>query len=192
VSGLPFGVSSWEGLQALMPRACTLAGQSLSDFAQEQVQVQGAQIEAIEWEALPFYLGTAPDAPAVSAVLGVEGEAVGSVALLFSLEAAENLAGLMMGEAGPVGLDEMATSALGEVANITGTTLLNTLADAFGPRLTPTVPYVIQDQIGAVLEGLVPEEARGAPRILVISTVFHIGSRAIDGFLLMFPAVAPP
>jgi chemotaxis protein CheY-P-specific phosphatase CheC len=186
---LPFGVPSWEKLQAVMPRACALAGQSLSEFAQEPVIVHGAHIDRVPWAKLPFSLASTPESPIVGAVLGVQGDASGSVALLFSPDAAANLAALMLGEEQVCPLDEMGVSALGEVANITGTTLLNALAEAFGPRLTPTVPYVVEDQIGAVLESLVPESARGAPTVLVISTVFQIKSREIAGFLLMFPDV---
>lgn len=51
----------------------------------------------------------------------------------------------------PLSLDENAVSALGELGNITITTLLNALAEHVGQTLYPTPPVTMVDMLGAIL-----------------------------------------
>jgi chemotaxis protein CheC len=185
-------VSPWhvsrDVLETVVPEACEGAGASLSAFAQESVAVMGSHLEQVPWRDLPRAVGPHPGASVVAAILGVEGDGPAVLALVFSRSAAERLAALMMGAEESVPLDDMALSALGEVANITGTTFLNVLADRLSLRLTPTIPYVLYDQIGAILQAIVPDAARAADRVTMVKTAFHVGTRSIDGHLLWVPA----
>ncbi|MGC8487895.1 MAG: chemotaxis protein CheC [Clostridia bacterium] len=189
MSAWPFGMPSWDRLEEIVPRACTLASESLSAFAEEPVRVEGIEVDAVAWQDLPTFLRSDPTDPAVSAMLGIEGANPGTIALVLSVDAAEGLAGLMLGEAHAVALDDLARSALAEVANITGATFLNTLAETLDSRLVPTVPHVLEAPLQVILERMIPPEVRDTEHIPVVNTVFQIGAQAIAGFLLIFPEI---
>jgi chemotaxis protein CheC len=183
--GLPFGAPSWEALEEVVPEACRRAGASLSEFAQDPVEVLESDVREVPWAELAALVEPDVGGELVAAVLDVQGDDRGAVSLLFSRGSAENLAGLMMGQDEPWPLDEMARSALGEVGNITATAFLNVVADAFGVRLLPSTPRVLDTSVPGLLDRLVPPSTRNGHRALVVRTAFRLGRRSIDGYLLL-------
>lgn len=183
--GLPFGAPSWQALEEVVPEACRRAGASLSEFAQDPVEVLESAIQEVPWSDLVRLVEPDAEDELVAAVLEVQGDDNGAVSLMLTRVSAENLAGLMMGQDEPWPLDEMARSALAEVGNITATAFLNVVADAFGVRLLPSTPRVLDASAARILDQLVPPAVRDGQRALVVRTAFRMGRRSIDGYLLL-------
>lgn len=81
----------------------------------------------------------------------------------------------------------MMLSALGEVGNITASSLLNALADATELRITPSCPAVVTDMAGAILELPLLDIAQLAEEALYIETRLTLGGNEIAGSLALIP-----
>jgi chemotaxis protein CheC len=182
---LPFRAPSWQALEAVVPEACRQAGASLSEFAQDPVEVRESAIEAVPWVELRRWLGPRVGDGGVAVVLAVEGDDRGMVSLLWPGRAGEHLAGLLMGQ-DTWPLDEIGRSALAEVGNITAAAFLNVVADAFGARLLPSTPRVLDAAATQLLDHVMGAAASlDGENVLVVRTAFRLGRRLIDGYLLV-------
>jgi chemotaxis protein CheC len=81
----------------------------------------------------------------------------------------------------------MEQSALGEVANITGSFFLSALSDATSLFMQPSPPALIMDMIGAALDVPLAELALSAHDALIIDTLFISDESRIKGIFLVLP-----
>lgn len=173
-------------LQDVIPEACQRAGRSLSEMADHPVEVVESRIEVMRVEDLPRALQMEPDQDMVAATIGIEGQQGSIIALLFTPLAAVNLSALLLGTDAPATLDEMARSALGEIANITGASFLNVVAEALGERMLPTTPAVLEGRLAEIL-GAREDDPHSTGSFLV-RTVFSFRGASIEGALVMLPS----
>jgi len=127
-------------------------------------------------------VGGDPEQQIVGVYLGVEGDNTSHVLLGLSEATAFRLADLLLGGAGARNeLDAMAVSALAEIGNVVGTCFLNVLADGARLTLAPTLPVVLREMRGAILDslgfGLVDLEEAS---LTVVETSFTCDGEAID------------
>jgi chemotaxis protein CheC len=121
---------------------------------------------------VPEMLGGA-EAPVVGVLFRIGGGTRWSMLVLFPDASARLLCELLLRRQIPAGaLDEVARSALAEVANILASSYLNAIGRAAGVRLLPSVPYFAEDMLGAVAEAALVDVGAHADRTLVLATRF--------------------
>lgn len=135
---------------------------------------------------LPHLLGRA-DAHVVAIYLGLVGDLDGHIVLFLQPRTARRLIGRLFGSPGRWREDPMVDSALGEVGNITASSFLSALADQRRLDLRPTPPVVIEDLVGAILDGLLADVAGIGDTVLTIEVVLTWRESELRGTLLVLP-----
>lgn len=137
-------------------------------------------------------IGGSPERDVVAVYLGISGDVDGHLVLVFSEAMAFRLSDMLIGlpEGTTVALDELARSALGELGNVTGTSFLNAVGNATGLVLHPSPPIVLADMCGAILDGVVADQAQVSDEALLIQVELtrsgDPGNR-VEGELLVLP-----
>lgn len=130
------------------------------------------------------------DAVTVGVYLAVTGAANGHMLLIYPPPIALGLADLLMGES--VGttqsLDEMESSALGEMGNIMGSFFLNTLSDLCSLELMPSPPAVMMDMAGAILSAILADISQESDETLIVEASFSVADEKIDGVFAVMPS----
>jgi chemotaxis protein CheC len=83
--------------------------------------------------------------------------------------------------------DELTESALGEVGNITSSSVLNALADATHLRIGPSCPAIVTDMAGAILEMPMIDIAQYSDEALYIDTTIKMSEEATPAILAIIP-----
>ncbi|WP_223700213.1 chemotaxis protein CheC [Sutcliffiella deserti] len=100
-------------------------------------------------------LAGGPDRPVAAVFLTMEGELEGSLFFVLSLEDATRLVHQLVGDKSvdpdSLSTHEMGLSALQELGNIISAHYLTALSDAIGLNVTPSVPQVTVDMVGAIV-----------------------------------------
>jgi chemotaxis protein CheC len=164
------------------------SARGLSGMVGKEIKVISPLVRLAPIEEIPKLIGR-PEELVVALYLGVSGDVEGHILIIFSLEAAGELVEMLLGEApsNPSDLGEMERSALGEVANVTGSFFLSALGDATNLAIQPSPPGVMMDMAGAALDVPLISLAVSTEEVLIIDTWFVDQDREINGLFLMLP-----
>ena len=161
----------------------------LSQMLGQGVEVTGLKASRIPVNDIPDLFG-GRDAVTVGIYLAVTGAAEGHMFLIYPPAIAMGLVDLLMGE--PLGttqsLEEMETSALGEMGNIMGSFFLNALADLTGQELMPSPPAVMMDMAGAILSSILADLSQQSDETLIVEASFSVADQHIDGIFVAMPS----
>jgi chemotaxis protein CheC len=173
--------------RALLEAVC-YAGDQLASLIEGPIQLRGTQVERIRLEDLPG-LRQGEDRLVTAVHLEFSGPFSGHVILSFTPEVAAGLASrLLMEEVrSDRPLDELASSALGEMGNIATAAFLTSIANAVHYTVHPCPPTVIQDMIGALLSNVVLELALESTHALLVQTTFQVSGETLQGELILLP-----
>jgi chemotaxis protein CheC len=148
----------------------------------------GREVELAVPRALALPLADAvdavgpPDRDVSSVILPVAGDLEAIVLLLFSIDDAATLCGLLGVEAG----SEVGDSALAEIGNILGSSYVNALASLAGIALEPKPPHVLTDMLGAIVASLLTETSGETDVALVLDSELDVhGAACAMSFLLL-------
>ncbi|MCL5958632.1 MAG: chemotaxis protein CheC [Chloroflexi bacterium] len=166
------------------------AAKGLSIMVDKRIEVSSPTLALLPIEQVPNRIEQNDEA-VVAIYLGVWGDVSGHMLLILSLEAAAEMVQMLMGSEieGVLMLNALERSALGEVANVTGSFFLNALADATGLIIQPSPPDVMIDTAGAALDIPLLSLALTTEDVLIIDTWFIDDGRRIEGLFLMLPEV---
>jgi chemotaxis protein CheC len=177
-------------LRRFVVPAVEAAANTLTQMTGIDISVSSCTVDLVRLAALPSAAGS-PEDVAVGVYLGMQGDGQGHILLLMDGCVAQQVAGLMLGEAPAAVLvqDELAASALAEAGNVSCGAFMNALGDATGLRLEVTPPAVVEDMRGAIVDAVVAEIALLGDKALVIGTRFALlGEDALDVRFLVVPA----
>ena len=164
------------------------AAQGLSTMVDKTIRVTSPSLKVVPIERASGFIGE-PEQEVYAVYLAITGEVGGHILLILSLEAAEEMVGMLMGprEVETPELDMVERSALGEVANVTGSFFMRALSDSTSLDIRPSPPSVVMDMAGAVLDGPLLSLAMTMEEVLVIDTWFTDEERHIGGLFLVLP-----
>ncbi|NLB17229.1 MAG: chemotaxis protein CheC [Syntrophomonadaceae bacterium] len=164
------------------------AATALATMTGARVEMSVPQVGIVPFNKVAEMVGGAGTA-VVGVYLLVSGSATTNMLFLLSIDKALLLADLLMGQ--PPGhnknLDEMQLSAIAEVGNIITGTYLNALAAFTGMRFVPTVPDLVVDMAGAILDGILAQFGEIGDHVLVIENKFNREEYDLIGHLFMLP-----
>lgn len=165
---------------------------SLSEFLGKSIKMTVPEVNILPFEEVPEVVG-GPEKLVAGVYMRFEGEAPGSLMLLFDKADAQQLIELLMGDmAGPqdrsAELGEMERSALMETGNIVASSYLTAMGDMTKMEVSPTVPAVAVDMAGAILQVIlfqVDEEI--SEHVILIGTEFSHENDKVRGHFFLIP-----
>ncbi len=174
-------------LQDVVSTGFVNAASGLSGMVDKIVSVKAPSLKLVKIEEAPAVLH-AQEEEVYGAYVGITGDVGGHVVLIFSLPAAEEMVTMLMGprEKG-TDMDEVELSALGEVANITGSFFLRALSDKTGLDIRVSPPCLVLDMAAAVIDGPLVSLAMTTDEVLVIDTWFADDERQIGCLFMVLP-----
>lgn len=164
------------------------AATALSLLMNKPIDMQVPKVKFLPFEEIAEMMGGAEQV-VVAIYLRVVGETPGHMFFLIETNSAKemlkNLAGINVEH--DEEYSEMEASALCEIGNILAGSYLSSLADFTRLSMTPTVPAMAVDMVGAVLSyGLIQYGAMGE-QALLIDTAFFEGQQHVEGHFLLIP-----
>lgn len=164
------------------------AVQGLSEMAGTQLIAAEPTISLVNLFSLPDLLGGS-EIEAAGVYLKTEGQMAGQFMLIFPLQKALEMVDLLMGE--PTGttttLEGMGRSALAEVGNLTGSYFLNAIATLTGLETLPSIPQVICDMVGTIMDVIIATSAEQLNYVIMIQTSILQGDRDVQATFWYVP-----
>ncbi|SES75728.1 chemotaxis protein CheC [Oceanobacillus limi] len=170
------------------------AATSMSKMINEKIDMHVPNVSIVEFNELMDEIGGA-DKVIVSILFQIQGEAPGTVYLIFSMEEAEELVRhitlnsnqKLFTDGEP---DEFAISALQETGNILAGSYLSALSDFTNINMHPSVPHLSVDMAGAIISVGLLELSQVTDYAIIIDTKIHDtkSKNGINGQFLLLPA----
>jgi len=160
------------------------ASTALSQMVGKKVKLKVPDAIIDQVEKITPYLGDPGDLT-TTVLLTMEGEAPGIMLLMFPPESALNLAGFLTKnhKKDIKVLDEMDRSALREVGNILTGNSITALAKFLGINIIQSVPEVVTDMLGSIINSIMAEIGMASDLVLVFKIDFSIEEKKINGRL---------
>ena len=127
-----------------------------------------------------------PEASVTAVLIPVIGGMDAFVLLLFGTADSHTLCGLLGVEPDT----ELATSALGEIGNILGTSYLNSLAAMTGLELEPRPPQTVSDMLAAVVQSVLSVAAATSDVVLMLDSDLYVEGESCSLSFLLLPSTA--
>ena len=178
-----------DNIKSLFEQGTDLAGRSMERMLGCRLAIRVNRIAEVPFEDLHEELYP-PDTPMAMIVMRIAGDYGGYVVFLMYEEDAKKLNEILWGQV-PLGdgvLNLSDPSALEELANVVGSSFLNTLADRSGCELRPTEPTFVYDMLAAVLDSLVAEQSLMADNAILIDTRMAESEQGIGVHFLFLPS----
>ena len=183
-------------LAALFRRALRQAGDAMFEMSGRAVAISAPEFRrCTPGEAIALAGG--PDAPVVAVYVSVSGGISGHALLVLPISGALRLAARLLASLArspePRGadafaeLDALAQSALLELGNVTIAAALNAVGDRMGVPVHPSVPVLVTEFAGAVLDSGLVDLLAESHEVLASRTLFVEGADTFDGTLLLLP-----
>jgi chemotaxis protein CheC len=188
-----------QALERTFERAMAAAGRALAEMSGQEVQVVATEIARTSSRHVLDSAGGAGTL-VVGVYLGITGSLDGHALLILRPDGARQLAELLLdGFAAPsplsldpglLAFDELELSALREVGNVTIGAFLNEIGRHLDEPVVPTVPILVSDMAGAILDGVLADLTMDTDEVLAARTSFINGGDTIEGTVLVLPRQA--
>lgn len=173
---------------------------ALSEMLNKSIQIKTPDTKVVNLSELPNLLGGAEVTVTGIFLRFQEGMNLnnfdvsagisGSILILFAVDKAFEITSILLGSvdfSSSVDPKMIYESALGEVGNVTGSAVLNTLADKLKIAINPSPPAVVTDMAGSLLQSIAATADTEDNEILLIDTCFINESREIKGHFILLP-----
>ena len=158
----------------LASRGVTSAMSSLSRMVGRDIGISSFAVQQVPVAEICHLMGGS-EAVTVGIYVAVSGGADGHILLMCEPKTAHGLVDMVMQmpQGSTRSLGEVERSALGELGNVVGSSLLNVLADNTGLRLRPSPPTVMVDMAGALLDAVAPRLLMTQDDVLVVDALLQ-------------------
>ncbi|HNZ29826.1 MAG: CheY-P phosphatase CheC [Candidatus Aerophobetes bacterium ADurb.Bin490] len=167
------------------------AATALSQLLKKKIMISVPQVKILKLQEVENLLGDSNTLVA-GIIMNVLGDVTAKILLLLTRESALSLADMLLQN--PVGttkvLSEVGNSAIKETGNILAGAYMNALNEFLGLLLLPSVPSLVFDISGAILNSLSEGFEGMSTHILSIETQFsEANDKVIKGYLLLVPDI---
>lgn len=164
------------------------AATALSRLLDKPIDMQVPKVNLLPFEDIVNSLGGAEQV-VLAVFLRVVGEVPGNMFFFFTEDSAKrllhNFAGIDVEQ--PGSYSEMELSALNEIGNILAGSYLSSLSDFTKLNMTPTVPALTIDMVGAIISYGLLQYGEMGDHALFIDTQFLEGSDQVKGHFFFIP-----
>ncbi|HAH20538.1 MAG: hypothetical protein A2Y00_05095 [Omnitrophica WOR_2 bacterium GWF2_43_52] len=164
------------------------AATALSQLLEKKITIAVPNILFLPTEEVPNVVGGA-NTLVLGLVIRVLGDLPSTIIFIFSQEDALTLASLMTGKAVTKNsiIGDYERSALKEIGIILANAYLGALSSFISMSFVPTVPEVIVDMAGAIIDYILIELSCKSQSALLIDSVFTEPSTSIQGRFFIIP-----
>ena len=164
------------------------AATALSQLLEKKITIAVPNILFLPTEEVPNVVGGA-NTLVLGLVIRVLGDLPSTIIFIFSQEDALTLASLMTGKAVTKNsiIGDYERSALKEIGIILANASLGALSSFISMSFVPTVPEVIVDMAGAIIDYILIELSCKSQSALLIDSVFTEPSTSIQGRFFIIP-----
>ncbi len=157
---------------------------ALSQLLSKKVDMTVPSINIVPFEEIMSNIGE--EEIVVAVLVRVLGDTPGNILFVFDKSTASDLVYRLTGEKQDH-LSEMGNSAMCEVGNIISTSYMNAIAKFTNLVITPSVPAVTYDMLGAILSTTFIESGQFDEYVLDIETLFKEDGSEISGHFYYIP-----
>jgi chemotaxis protein CheC len=164
------------------------AATALSQLIGKRIDIVVPKILFVDIEEVPDAVGGAEQL-VVGLILRVLGDLPGTIIFVFSQRDAAALSAMMVGKQPSDGvlIGDLERSALKEIGIILANAYLGAMGSFVGLSLVPTVPELIVDMAGAMIDFLLIELSGKCRFALLIESEFREPSASITGHFFLIP-----
>ena len=166
------------------------AASALASMLARQVSISVPIVRILDYEQVVEELG-GPEQMIVGLLLSLEGDVKGMIMFLLHQNFANMTLSALMGADVPedAEMDEMAYSAIQEVANIMAASFVNAISEMTGLTINITVPSMCVDMLGAILSVPAIHYANISDKIVFIQDEFSSQDLHAPNHVLLIPDV---
>ncbi len=177
-----------EHVQVLANVGITNAAESLSKILGKQIDLSIPTVELLPVEKVPGTFGEV-DNVYIGVYMPLVGDIKGTILFGLAEEAGFELIDMLYGtESGKThDLDEDGESALKEVTNIVGSSVVNVISEKTGIAIKPTVPTIVHDFMQSILDSILVLHNISNDYVLVMDTEFYYQNDRVIGKLMVLP-----
>jgi len=164
------------------------AATALSSMIQKPIDMKVPNVKILPFSDIEEYLG-GEDQVVIGIFLRVEGDISGNMFFIMSIESAQQLISQLTGKEvhDTESLSEMDFSALKEAGNILAGSYISSLADFTNLTLTPSVPALAMDMVGAIMSFGFIQVSQYSDVAIVIDTTFLEDQQMVEGHFFLIP-----
>ncbi len=164
------------------------AAESLSKIIDKRIDLSIPMVTIQPVEQIPRYLGHV-DSVYIGVMLPVLGDAQGTVLFIFNENTGFELIDLLWGTNINEGreLTPDGESALNELTNIVGSSVINVFAEKSGLVIKPGLPIIVHDYLQSVIDSILVMHNIKNDYAIVMDTAFYYENDKIIGNLLLLP-----
>lgn len=174
-----------RAIEELIYLASWGAASSLSQMLQSEAKVEFSGLEFLTPKNLFKHVGP-PEEEAVVVVLRISGSMEGSLLFLTTQASAEEFIKRVMHK-DAVNWTELEVSAIQSLANILGSSFLNSINRLTGLEVYPSPPVFLKDMTGAIFQSVILEQAAKSEFILFIKVKITTVDNKTSGSIFIFP-----
>jgi chemotaxis protein CheC len=186
--GISFDQKLLEMVQVIAKEAIDHAAFGFSGMVGRKIQFSAPVARLVPILTIPEIVGK-PDNDAVGIYLRFSGDLDGQIMMIVPFQKALELVDLIMGL--PQGttqqLGSLERSALGELGNLCGSFFLNSIAKMVSADFRPSVPAVMVDMVGAILDVIVVTTGGIGEHALLMQANFMDGPRSVEADFWVIP-----
>jgi chemotaxis protein CheC len=170
-----------EAMKSIAREGIDHAAYGFSAMVGRKIQFSRPEARLVPILTIPEVVGK-PDDDAVGIYLRFNGDLSGQIMMIIPHQKALELTDLLMEL--PSGttqhLGPLERSALGELGNLCGSFFLNSIAKTVSADFRPSVPAVMVDMVGAILDVVVVTTGGISEHALLMQANFMDGARGVD------------
>lgn len=164
------------------------AAESLSKILGRRIDLSIPEVKITPVEKIPEFLGNLDD-PYMGVLLGIEGEINGTLLLILQENVGYDLVDMLYGKATAQvkELSEDGVSALKELTNIIGSSILNVYAEKSKLVVKPNVPTFVHDFLQSIVDSILVVHNIQHEYAIVMETAFYFEDDRVVGNLMILP-----
>jgi two-component system chemotaxis sensor kinase CheA len=164
------------------------AAESLSKILNKRIDLSIPEVKLTPVEKIPDFFGNLNE-PYMGVMLGIEGEINGTLLLLLEEKTGFELIDILYGtdSGGKNELSEDGVSALKELTNIIGSSILNVYAEKSNMVVKPNVPTFVHDYLQSVMDSILIMHTIEHDYAIVMETAFYFENDQVVGNLMILP-----
>jgi len=166
----------------------TNAAESLSKILNKRIDLSIPEVKLTPVEKLTDYFSSLNE-PYMCVMFGIEGEISGTLLLLLKEQTGFDLIDMLYGveTTGEQKLGEDGISALKEMTNIIGCSILNIYAEKANMLIKPNVPTFVNDYLQSIVDTVLVVQNIENGYAIVMETAFFFEDDQVVGDLMLLP-----
>jgi two-component system chemotaxis sensor kinase CheA len=163
------------------------AADALSKILGKRIDLSIPEVALKPVESIPSILGETNQSY-IGVMLNILGDAKGTVLFIFDEKTGFDLVNHLYGTTNTTSeLTEDGISALKEITNIVGSSVINVFAEKTGLLIKPSIPNMVHDFLGSIIDSILAVQNTKSDYAIIMDTAFYFENDQIVGNLLIMP-----